>query len=50
MEKERLRDLIYSDRVIEIQKGTYKQRWCVLQAIYYAYLLGLGYEPIGWRE
>ena len=49
-EKEKLRDLIYSDRVIETQKGTYKQRWCILQAIYYAYLMGLDYKPIGWRE
>lgn len=30
--------------------GTYKQRWEVLEELYYMYLLGIGYEPIGWRE
>ena len=31
-------------------KGTIKMRTEWLNAIYYAYLLGLGYKPIGWRE
>lgn len=31
-------------------KGTYKQRWVILQAIYSAYLNGLGYTDINWRE
>lgn len=29
--------------------GTYKQRWEILQEMYYVYLLGVGYKPIGWR-
>lgn len=31
-------------------KGTYWQRIDVCGAIYAAYLKGLGYSPIGWRE
>lgn len=30
--------------------GTYHHRWEVLNEMYYMYLLGIGYEPIGWRE
>lgn len=30
--------------------GTYKHRWDVLNEMYYMYLLGIGYEPMGWRE
>ena len=30
--------------------GTYKQRWEILNELYYMYLLGIGYKPIGWRE
>ena len=30
--------------------GTYKQRWEILNEMYYMYLLGVGYKPIGWRE
>ena len=31
-------------------KGDYRHRWDVLNELYYMYLLGLGYKPIGWRE
>lgn len=31
-------------------KGTYKQRWEQLGELYAAFLDGLGYAPIGWRE
>lgn len=48
-EKETLNDLIFSNRTKNCLKGTYNQRWNILQAIYYAYLLGLGYTPT-WRE
>ena len=34
----------------QILKGTYRQRWDILQALYSCYLDGLGYKPIGWRE
>ena len=30
--------------------GTYRQRWDTLQAMYTAFLYGLNYSPIGWRE
>lgn len=31
-------------------KGTYRQRWDSLQAIYNIYLIGLGYDGFSWRE
>ena len=49
-EKERLNTLLYSDRTISSLKGTYQQRWAILQALYSAFLMGLDYKPIGWRE
>ena len=30
--------------------GTYQTRWGQLQSIYYAFLLGLGYNGAFWRE
>ena len=49
-EKENLQDIFYSIRTENALKGTYKQRQAVLDAIYFAFLKGLNYEPIGWRE
>lgn len=49
-EKENLQDIFYSIRTENALKGTYKQRRAVLDAIYFAFLKGLNYEPIGWRE
>ena len=34
----------------ELLIGTYKQRWEILNELYYMYLLGIGYKPIGWRK
>ena len=31
-------------------KGTYRQRWEILQACYSAFLDGLGYSGANWRE
>ena len=31
-------------------KGTKKQRLEIFNSIYHAFLVGLGYKPIGWRE
>lgn len=31
-------------------KGTYKQRWAILQAIYEGVLAGCGYTDFNWRE
>lgn len=36
-----------TDRVI---KGDFKTRWNILDTIYYSFLIGLGYEPLNWRE
>ena len=30
--------------------GTYQQRMTTLADVYYSFLLGLDYKPIGWRE
>ena len=49
-EKNRLLDLINSKRTEYCLKGTYFQRWQILQAIYYSFLMALDYKPIGWRE
>lgn len=49
-ERENYIDLLYSAQVENCLKGTYKQRWNILQAIYHAFLMGLDYKPIGWRE
>ena len=45
-EQECFYDLVGSQKL----QGTYYQRHEVLQAMYSAYLHGLGYKPIGWRE
>jgi hypothetical protein len=34
----------------ERPSGTFEQRYDCLSMIYRAYLHGLGYQPIGWRE
>lgn len=31
-------------------KGSYKQRYCALNAVYRAFLLGIGYNGPQWRE
>jgi hypothetical protein len=31
-------------------KGTYNQRWEACDALYYTFLMGLGYTPLEWRE
>ena len=49
-EKENLRDVLFSVRLDNALKGSYKQRRAVLDAVYFAFLKGLNYEPIGWRE
>ena len=35
---------------IEALKGTKKQCWAILQAIYSSFLAALNYKPTGWRE
>lgn len=48
-EKEKLTDLLNSNRIKEAVKGTYNRRWETLNAIYYAFLIGLGYDCADWR-
>lgn len=45
-EKERTFDALRFAKL----KGTFLQRWEQLQAVYYGFLLGLGYSGAGWRE
>ena len=45
-EKAKIKEILFDVPV----KGAYLARWEVLQWVYSAYLDGLGYEPIGWRE
>ena len=49
-ERKRLLELLSHPRTNEILKGNYKQRYENLNAIYYAYLVGLGYDNFNWRE
>jgi len=34
----------------DLLKGTYKARWGILQAVYNAFLTGIGYTGHTWRE
>lgn len=49
-EKDNWEKTLREIRTDKALKGTYKQRWEILNAIYGAYINALGYEPIGWRE
>ena len=45
-EKERFKNCIDFSKI----KGTARQRVKMLNMVYAAFLQGVGYEPIGWRE
>lgn len=49
-EQKRCLDLFYDIRTQKALKGNYNQRWDTLQALYGAYLKGLGYSDFNWRE
>ena len=49
-EKKTLYDIFNNIRTEKALKGTYSQRWNILQAIYGAYLNGIGYSGCNWRE
>lgn len=49
-EKKHIQETIYSAITESALKGTYKQRYEILQAIYSSFLSALDYQPIGWRE
>lgn len=42
--------VINTERTQNSLKGTYNQRWNILQALYGAYLIGIGYDNFSWRE
>lgn len=48
-EKNRCINVLTDVRALNIQ-GTYNQRWNALQAVYNAYLVGIGYNSFNWRE
>lgn len=49
-EKNKFDELMEHTRTQEALKGTYKQRWEILQAIYGAFLYGCGYNGYNWRS
>lgn len=49
-EKQQFDKTLKSVQMQEALKGTYQQRWKILQAIYMAFLNGCGYNDFNWRE
>ena len=49
-EKKTFLELLEHPRITETIKGTAKQRWEILDSIYWAYLQGIGYDGCTWRE
>lgn len=49
-EKNRLFETLNNTQTQEALKGSYNQRWEILQAIFTSYLMGLGYNGYNWRE
>lgn len=49
-EKERCIEALYFPNEQGMLKGTFRQRWDILNAVYNAYLSGLGYVGGDWRN
>ena len=49
-EKRSCKDLFFSVPCEQALKGDYKARWKVCQALYNAFLYGIGYNGFMWRE
>lgn len=49
-ERERCMNAMNWVRDQNILRGNFEARWDILQAVYSAFLDGVGYKPIGWRE
>ena len=49
-EQANLWETLYQANIMNAIKGAYKTRWCILQAIYRAFLSGLGYNGFKWRS
>lgn len=43
-------ELLKHNRTLEAIKGNTKQRWTTLNALYFTYLIGIGYDGHTWRE
>ena len=48
-EREKIQEILTSGKIKEDIKGTYQQRWQALNALYYAFLIGIGYNNFDWR-
>ena len=49
-EQNRLVQVFDDVRTKEALKGSYNQRWETLQAVYMAFLTGVGYDGFNWRD
>lgn len=49
-EKNRLADVVAWCTNQGIVKGTWKQRWDIMQAVYWSFLQGIGYDGPCWRD
>ena len=49
-EKDKLLELFNHTITKKALKGSYSKRWEILQAVYYSYLIGIGYDNFNWRE
>ena len=49
-EKKRWNNILNDGRTVKSLRGSYYARWDILQAIYNAYLIGIGYTGCTWRE
>ena len=49
-EKENWNKVLTNVRIEKCLRGSYYARWNILQAIYHAYLIGLGHTDFNWRE
>lgn len=49
-EQDNWNDVLNNCRTLTCLKGNYSTRWNILQALYYSYLVGLGYTDFNWRE
>ena len=49
-EKEKWARVLESAPIYDAVKGTWGQRWNILNGIYHAFLVGIGYTDWQWRE
>ena len=49
-EKENLSKVFNSSLTESCLKGTYEQRWAILNGIYHSFLMALDYNATNWRE